>query len=53
VCGSCHAGVHSRTRSNCVDCHMPLVSPQPPLRFTNHWIGIYKNGAKLKPAPVS
>jgi hypothetical protein len=28
---------------------MPLVSPQAPLRFTNHWIGIYRSGAKLKP----
>ena len=35
--------------SNCIDCHMPRVSPQPGLRFTNHWIGIYPNGAKLKP----
>jgi hypothetical protein len=35
--------------SNCIDCHMPRVSPQPALRFTNHWIGIYKSGAKLKP----
>jgi hypothetical protein len=35
--------------SNCIDCHMPLVSPQPPLRFTNHWIGIYHSGSKLKP----
>jgi hypothetical protein len=39
----------AKSRSNCIDCHMPLVSPQPPLRFTNHWIGIYKTGAKLKP----
>jgi len=35
--------------ANCVDCHMPLVSPQAPLRFTNHWIGVYAGGAKLKP----
>jgi hypothetical protein len=28
---------------------MPLVSPQPALRFTNHWIGVYRAGAKLKP----
>jgi hypothetical protein len=35
--------------SNCIDCHMPRVSPQPALRFTNHWIGIYRDGAKLKP----
>ena len=35
--------------ANCVECHMPRVSPQPYLRFTNHWIGVYGNGAKLKP----
>jgi hypothetical protein len=35
--------------SNCIDCHMPRVSPQASLRFTNHWIGIYGGGAKLKP----
>jgi hypothetical protein len=35
--------------ANCINCHMPLVSPQPPLRFTNHWIGIYRNAAMLKP----
>ncbi len=51
VCRSCHAGIHTRhpEMSNCIDCHMPRVSPQPPLRFTNHWIGIYREGAKLKP----
>jgi hypothetical protein len=35
--------------ANCIDCHMPLVSPQATMRFTNHWIGIYRDGAKLKP----
>lgn len=35
--------------ANCVACHMPRVSPQPYLRFTNHWIGVYADGAKLKP----
>ena len=35
----------------CPDCHMPRVSPEPPLRFTNHWIGVYGAGAKLKPRP--
>jgi hypothetical protein len=38
-----------QTPSNCIDCHMPRVSPQTSLRFTNHWIGIYGSGAKLKP----
>jgi hypothetical protein len=35
--------------SNCIGCHMPRVSPQPFLRFTNHWIGVYGDGAKLQP----
>jgi len=52
-CVGCHAAPKHRTtrepRANCVDCHMPAVSPQPPLRFTNHWIGVYESGAKLRP----
>lgn len=35
--------------SSCIDCHMPRVSPQAYLQFTNHWIGVYGEGAKLKP----
>jgi len=51
VCSGCHASVHAKGASmtNCVDCHMPRISPQAPLRFTNHWIGVYGTGAKLKP----
>jgi hypothetical protein len=52
VCASCHPAAHLtqvNTMRNCIDCHMPRVSPQPPLRFTNHWIGVYGEGAKLKP----
>lgn len=51
-CRACHAAPKHRTVSaprNCIDCHMPAVSPEPPLRFSNHWIGIYQSGAKLKP----
>lgn len=57
-CVDCHSGQGMRqpasicrveNRSNCVDCHMPRVSPQAALRFTNHWIGIYERGSKLKP----
>jgi hypothetical protein len=56
-CVQCHpdsrplhkSAAASQNPANCVDCHMPLVSPQPPLRFTNHWIGIYRTGSKLKP----
>jgi hypothetical protein len=28
---------------------MPLVAPQTGLRFANHWIGVYGEGAKLQP----
>jgi hypothetical protein len=47
-CKSCHEAQRQKP-GNCIDCHMPLVSPQPPLRFTNHWIGIYRGGSNLKP----
>jgi hypothetical protein len=57
-CVACHPDVRrahvslapGESRSNCIDCHMPRVSPQPPLRFTNHWIGIYRTGSKLLPS---
>jgi Doubled CXXCH motif (Paired_CXXCH_1) len=52
-CAGCH-NADSRPpaaacRANCIDCHMPRVSPQPYLSFTNHWIGVYPAGPKLKP----
>lgn len=58
-CLSCHqegrpepaAVCRNEQPSNCVSCHMPRVSPQPFLRFTNHWIGVYGEGAKLRPIP--
>jgi hypothetical protein len=58
-CAACHhaggrrpaaAVCGSAARENCVDCHMPRVTPQAYLRFTNHWIGVYGPGARLKPA---
>ena len=57
-CGTCHHAklrppsevCQSRLPSNCVDCHMPRVSPQSPLRFSNHWIGVYRQDARLKPS---
>ena len=51
VCSGCHASAHSNAQSktNCIDCHMPRISPEAPLRFTNHWIGIYATGSHLKP----
>jgi hypothetical protein len=56
-CLGCHSSAATRPKpvceaqkgGNCIDCHMPLVSPQAPLRFTNHWIGVYADGAKLRP----
>jgi hypothetical protein len=57
-CIACHSGAGApmpsdicgkEGRSNCLDCHMPRVSPQASLRFTNHWIGVYDRGSKLKP----
>lgn len=54
VCRSCHSVAHKAARmANCIDCHMPQVSPQPPLKFTNHWIGIYGKGAMLRPIAAS
>jgi hypothetical protein len=47
-CVSCHKPA-AACKTNCVDCHMPRVAPQPPLRFTNHWIGVYSPGAALRP----
>ncbi|PWU04045.1 MAG: hypothetical protein C5B51_17605 [Terriglobia bacterium] len=57
-CRTCHtAESHppkpvciAKQPSDCVQCHMPAVSPQAYLRFTNHWIGVYSEGAKLKPS---
>jgi len=53
-CRNCHARNTQSSacmQRDCAGCHMPRVSPEPPLRFTNHWIGIYRaQGSKLKPA---
>ena len=53
-CQSCHARPkHTATVAvagkNCVTCHMPAVKPSELLRFTNHWIGVYRAGATLRP----
>lgn len=48
-----HPALKERNAANlaeCVGCHMPEVAPKEHLRFTNHWIGIYRNGATLKPS---
>ena len=39
----------AKPSASCAGCHMPKVSPQSYLRFTNHWIGVYSDNAKLKP----
>ena len=44
-CSGCHAGVRHRVAVSsraCVDCHMPQVPTNAGLKFTNHWIGIYR-----------
>lgn len=49
-CVSCHSTKSTSCEpTNCANCHMPQVSPEPPLRFANHWIGVYKSGAALRP----
>jgi hypothetical protein len=48
-CAGCHSSAHAQSKTGCVDCHMPKVSPRAPLRFTNHWIGVYGEGDRLRP----
>jgi hypothetical protein len=49
VCSGCHPSAHKGVaeRGDCVECHMPRVSPRAPLEFRNHWIAVYprKNNA--------
>jgi hypothetical protein len=52
-CTECHPKPKHRVMvagRTCVGCHMPEVTPQPDLRFANHWIGIYAPGKPLRPA---
>ena len=52
ACGTCHQQVKHRTAvadKSCVSCHMPVVAPNPDLRFANHWIGVYLPGSPLRP----
>lgn len=57
-CAACH---HARSHApkpacqaqkspDCTSCHMPLVAASTHLRFKNHWIGVYQEGASLKPS---
>lgn len=53
LCANCHrAKPHPALNAkldNCTGCHMPQAAPQAHLRFTNHWIGVYREGAPLRP----
>jgi hypothetical protein len=40
----------AQASGDCISCHMPGVSVTSHLTFVNHWIGIYRNGEKMKPA---
>lgn len=56
-CASCHsarphseaAAARAGNNGNCVACHMPAVVPRAHMQFANHWIGVYREGAPLKP----
>jgi hypothetical protein len=56
-CVGCHKFVKHpleseyRATTNCVECHMPRVSPQSYIEFTNHFIGVYSKENKLRPQP--
>jgi hypothetical protein len=55
-CATCHARkphpvlAAGAQPDECVACHMPAVEPRRHLRFTNHWIGVYRAGAALRPS---
>lgn len=52
-CTGCHpAAKHPKIAAparDCVSCHMPRVEPRRGLQFTNHWIGVYRTSAVLRP----
>lgn len=49
-CANCHPATSANCGPrDCAGCHMPRVSPEPPLSFTNHWIGVYRGGSALRP----
>lgn len=54
ACSSCHTAVKhpasiQLTGRRCESCHMPPVRPQTGLRFSNHWIGVYRSPSTLVP----
>ena len=54
-CASCHtaqqrppaAACPPPADAACSSCHLPKVSPQPGLVFTNHWIGVFEPGSLI------
>lgn len=50
-CASCHPSAKHKAavKGSCTGCHMPVVKPVPELGFSNHWIGVYAPGQKLRP----
>jgi Cytochrome c554 and c-prime len=54
-CATCHKSVAhpaintAAALTDCIRCHMPRVEPRKHLEFTNHWIGVYREGFSLKP----
>jgi hypothetical protein len=57
-CSACHnrkphsaiKAIQAGKQADCISCHMPRVTPHAHLRFTNHWIAVYRDGATLKPS---
>ena len=55
-CAACHKDkTHpvvktAATLEDCIGCHMPKAEPRKHLQFTNHWIGVYRDGAPLRPS---
>jgi len=55
-CSRCHEGVRhpnegfAKTEAaDCSGCHMPKVQPHPHLKFTNHWVGVFRADKPLRP----
>ena len=61
ICSGCHgrnaaapkAICKNQESPDCTGCHMPEVAVNSHLKFKNHWIGVYLNGATLKPLTIS
>ena len=57
-CANCHDATsrspaeacEAEKPSDCTACHMPTVAIHSHMNAKNHWIGIYRDGATLKPS---